>query len=287
MKKQRKILSEEDQKRILDAYNSGRGQAYCSHIANTDIRTVKKVLKRNKVHIRNYNEAKKASGRDKTMLFNETYFETQSHEMAYVLGVFAARASISWNSNSINLVFGKDDVGFLAKIASFLDITKRIKTFTNPAGQECVRINFSSRPMKESLAKLGVMPHKEQCFGPEILQKQFRLDFVRGLFDGCGQAFKADGTVLFTLIHNSKSLLAFVNDVLKENDIKRIEITTHESVDEKVLEYSILEVTGLEDVSRIFASIYSDEPEDDIFLPRKFKDFCEALAPTRLQSENG
>ena len=281
MKKQRKILSEEDQKRILDAYNSGRGQAYCSHIANTDIRTVKKVLKRNKVHIRNYNEAKKASGRDKTMLFNETYFETQSREMAYVLGVFAARASISWNSNSINLVFGKCDIDFLAKIASFLDITKRIKTFTNSVGQERVRINFSSRPMKESLAKFGVMPHREQCFGPELLSKQFRLDFVRGLFDGCGQVFRAGNTVWFMLTHDSWKLLEFVLDVLKENGVSKISIVSDENNE------STLKVSGLEDISKIFALIYSGDPTIEIFLPRNFENFCDVLAPTRLQSENG
>lgn len=71
---------------------------------------VKTILQENGIYIRNYIESKDNS---RKYSIDDNYFKTQSHNMAYILGLLAADGSVSSKENGVFIQLKADDKKFL------------------------------------------------------------------------------------------------------------------------------------------------------------------------------
>ena len=144
--REHKILSEDIENQIIDNYkNKKKGQLYCAKQAGISPYKVKQILIKHGIHIRTYSEAAIESNiQRRKYIVNENYFNTQSHNMAYLLGFFAADGSISKDSNEIKITLSSVDKDFLQSIADELECTSPVRIFTNSKGFECCSLKFSS-----------------------------------------------------------------------------------------------------------------------------------------------
>ena len=114
---------------------------------------------------------------------NEDFFETWSHDMAYVLGFWWADGCIHKGLFSISQSL--KDRYILEDIAKVMNFDGPIKEYNGKYGS----LNIYCRNLVESVKALGGTENKSlTCSLPDI-PEEFFPDFVRGYFDGDGSVF--------------------------------------------------------------------------------------------------
>lgn len=182
---------------------------------------------------------------------NQDFFKTWSKNMAYVFGLWFAKGEI-YNGQIFDITLHQKDKYILKKIAEILGY--KGPTFDYVDGQVS-RINFSCFTIYSDIVNLGGL--KKQDF-PDI-PKEFLADFIRGYFDGNGDAYKVKGNrmnVSFSCKH--KKFLSILLSILRE----------HAGVVGGSYDPSSVSLRfGNKDSLRIGSFIYKDNPE--LFLLRK------------------
>lgn len=269
-------LTEEEKQIVIKTYTEEKkGLAACARaIGHNDINLIKKVLKEANVNIRNFSEAATVSNINrKKFLLNDMYFQTESHNMAYILGFIAADGTVRKDNNEIKITLNANDAELLEKISEELELSRPIKFFTNSKGYECCTLWFTSSQIKKDLAVYNIVPSKTFTFKfPENLKKEYWIDFIRGYFDG-------DGSVSTSGAHAIKwQVCAATSDVLEH------------IVDYFYTEYQIPKVKVREEkrpVHNLFTICYSTNAtkkiyeilytENSMFLPRKKEKFTQLV----------
>ena len=188
--KNRKNLTEDQKKLIIKNYNNGHGLHYCAKIvgvSNPEI--VKRVLKENNIHIRDFYESKLIASERHDCEKNKKrdYFQKESSNMAWLLGFLASDGTIRLNSNEIKIGLAKKDKEILEKIKKELEIEREIKEYTTKDGFDCVSLSWTSAQHKKDLATYGIIPQKtNKLIPPYSLNKKYWIDYIRGYFDGDG-----------------------------------------------------------------------------------------------------
>lgn len=114
----------------------------------------------------------------------EDYFETWSHDMAYVLGFIVADGNIRRDGYYVKVEVAPKDVSVLQFMCD--QITPDYTLKYTMRGSE-VRWYPSSKRLKQSLLEKGVVPSKSgKERVPPDLPNEFLWDFIRGYFDGDG-----------------------------------------------------------------------------------------------------
>ena len=141
----------------------------------------KRILQEQNIHIRTNGEA------HRKYQSNETFFNHENANMAYVLGFIASDGSISKNNNRIKIGLSIKDISQLELIKKIMDIDYPIKIYTNKDNFEIAELVWTCEQHKKDLAKYGVVPKKTYSFKfPLNLSKKYWPDFIRGYFDGDG-----------------------------------------------------------------------------------------------------
>lgn len=141
----------------------------------------KRILTDNGVKIRTNSEAQRKYS------LNEKYFDVESHNMAYILGLFAADGTIRKDSNEIKITLSSIDKEILEKIQLEIGSSRPLREFTTEKGYQNTTLDFCSERMKLKLAEYGVVPNKTTNLIPPIkLNPLFIPDYIRGYFDGDG-----------------------------------------------------------------------------------------------------
>lgn len=137
-----------------------------------------------------------------TKLLNYKIFDViDTEEKAYWLGFLYADGYIARNNNQIGLALSIKDLNHLQKYKNFIGWCGDIKiqethafnskTHFNKDGEflQMCRIIVTNEHMHNKLHYLGCVPNKSLILkfpSDEQVPKQFKLDFIRGYFDGDG-----------------------------------------------------------------------------------------------------
>jgi intein-encoded DNA endonuclease-like protein len=162
---------------------------------------------------------------------NKDFFKVWSHDMAYVLGFFAADGYITHNKRGAlfwGIQITDKELLFIMRDILGSDHTINIRI---RSGNEntLYRLQIGSKEMVEDLAQLGFFARKTNNIQIPVMHKKYLPDFIRGYFDGDGNVWsgymnknreKWTKTILVAFTSNSEDFLVSLHDHLKSNGIK-------------------------------------------------------------------
>jgi len=130
---------------------------------------------------------------------NKDFFKTWTHEMAYVLGFFAADGYITVNKRGGHFwCIQICDKELLEQIKKCVGSEHKISIRTRKGNESDIfRLQIGSKEMCNDLRKLGMRERKTKSLSVPSVPDEYFSDFVRGYFDG-------DGSVWVGQIHKER-----------------------------------------------------------------------------------
>lgn len=209
---------------------------------------------------------------------NESFFDSWSEEMAYVLGYIYADGSLE-NAFYIRgqyLRISSTDKITIDNIKNILDSGHKIvetPAYNNNKKQFLLRIG--SHKLYKSLLEKGLYPNKSLTIKFPRISKKYLKDFIRGYFDGDGcvhieKRKNKENKLLISRLcvifsSGSKSFLEGLSEILSKIT-KQNKKKIYKNGDTFQLKYST------RDSVELFKFMYTDV-KDKIFLERKLKIF--------------
>lgn len=255
---------------IISLYQSGRGIYFLQKQYGISQEKIKVILRKNNIHIRNRHEAIIAGNRNRNLLNNHNYFQTENKNMAWLLGFIASDGCIEKDRNVIKISLSNIDREILEKIKQEISLESEVKDYVDNAGFSKSKLQWSSEQHKKDLASYGIIPQKTfnlKC--PNKLNNQFIIDYIRGYWDG-------DGSI--TIIRNNYNSLEwqitsatkeilefFVEYLYKEYDIPKVNI--HEFIRDNHILY-ILQYSTQSSL-KLYHIMYDNISGKDLFISRK------------------
>lgn len=120
---------------------------------------------------------------------NQSFFETWSEEMAYVLGFIVADGAVFTNPRgSQYLAFYSTDREIIEKIRTAMNSNHRIGARPRPIGHKTLFVlQLGSKKFVAQLRKFGIIQNKSLVIRiPKSIPEKYLGHFVRGYFDGDG-----------------------------------------------------------------------------------------------------
>lgn len=138
-------ITEDQIKIALHEYiGLGHGQNITLKAAKINLDDLKNILQTNGYKLRNRREAIIAANKNRNLLKNQTYFSTESENMAWILGFLAADGSIEKNRNVIKLSLSSNDKEILEKIRKEISLEGEVKDYQTAEGYNVSKIQWSS-----------------------------------------------------------------------------------------------------------------------------------------------
>ena len=271
----------EEQERIaLDCYvNQKRGLNYCKEQAKCSLATLNQILKDNGIKKRSYAEAAVESNQNRALYKNKEYFNTQSYNMAWIVGFLAADGCVSKKGNAISIGLSSVDREILEHIQKEIEIENPIHDFISTQGFNYSELSWTCKEHREELKKYSIVPQKTFILEPPThLDKKYWLDYVRGYFDGDGSVnfIEVNGKKHYTALRwqvcsATPGVLEFILDVLESYGIKKVNIQKQkrQTNDLYCIQYS---TNATKEIYKILYSTPST-----LFLARKKKHFEEII----------
>ena len=159
---------------------------------------MEKILKKYGITKRTYTEAKQ-EGRKYPC--NDNFFKIQNADMGYILGFIAADGYISSKENRISIEIQEQDKDILFQIANKTNVTRPIHVQKRNSGKTTATLRNWSYTWKQDLAHFGIVNKKTFTLQPpNLLLPKYRIDYIRGYFDG-------DGSISTTIAKNGKGVI--------------------------------------------------------------------------------
>lgn len=266
--KKREFTKEEIEKVIYNYTVLHMGQKRAGAEFHMNDRTVKRLLLENGVTIKSIQETNVSKYK-----INHNYFSMQGHNQAYIIGFLGADGNISAKDNRIDLELFSADREILEKMREELELERPIKIYECANGYVKNKMFFHSAQIKQDLMKFGLVPNKTYSLDykfPYALEKQYVIDYIRGLFDGDGSVKEANGTVCFQIDSSNKQILVEIQRFLKENYSIEMQIATNKKTN--VVLYRLY-CYG-ENSRKIYSILYTP---NSLFLQRKYSKWQELL----------
>ena len=206
---------------------------------------------------------------------NEDFFKTWTPDMAYILGFFAADGSMSRNKHGGHYIeFQITDGDLLEKIRTLLWSNNKITV--RDRGLNCkpiYRLQIGCKSIFEDLERIGFMQNKTHVLAMPNIPRVFFSHFVRGYFDGDGNAWK--GTIHnFDRSHPSQALkICFTSGSESFLYSLKAQLRIFTGARSGSLYYSRafrLQYASFDSL-KIYQFMYRDK--GDMYLPRKKKTF--------------
>lgn len=238
---------------------------------------MEKILKEYGIPKRTYTEAKQDA---RKYPCNDDFFKVQSADMAYVLGFIAADGYISKKENCVSIELNEKDIQILEDIKLATGATRPITIQTRKNGNRTATLRNWSKSWKDDLAHYGITNKKTLTLSPpELLLPQYRIDYIRGYFDGdgsvssyrsingkgysfTGMTFEIDGAskeaiswMRLELIQHYQIILNKMGFYKTTNDIKMFKVITRNK----------------EEIRKIYNLFYRDS--SSLYLQRKKEKF--------------
>lgn len=194
MGKQR-ILTKEQEDQIIYNYTVLHyGQKRSGAFIPVGDSVVKKVLIKHNIPIKSIQETNVNK-----FWVNHEYFKTPSHDMGYWLGILGSDGCVAGQTNQIYIELQKSDRELLEKLNLSIQNERPVKDYETGRGYENSKLYFYSKDIKSDLAKYKIIPNKtySEDYGfPDLLPKEYWIDYIRGLFDGDGCIKQSNGNSL-------------------------------------------------------------------------------------------
>lgn len=205
LKRNKEFSLEQIESIVVDNYvNKKFGQLKSGRQFGLSDRTVKNILLKNNIQIRNLHESICVANQtnDRTTQHyekNPNFFKEENSNMAWLLGFLASDGNISKNGNRIRIELSVVDKEILKRIKEIVKIENPIKIRENKRGFVLASLDWSCAEHKKDLEKYNIIPQKTYTLLPPTkLNEKFYIDYIRGYFDG-------DGTINLNLTRGGKS----------------------------------------------------------------------------------
>lgn len=161
--------------------------------------------------------------RNRGYIINQTFFDTWSHDMAYILGFTITDGCIG-DDDRLSFGVAEKDTCILDYISKNLApgklSSKYIQHHKKGGVYHTSYFKFTSKYIAKQLSKYYVVPRKTGLEKLPICPEEFKNDLLRGIFDGDGWAHisnKKTGQVTFTICSASESFLKSIQENLGFN----------------------------------------------------------------------
>lgn len=238
---------------------------------------MEQILKKYGIPKRTYTEAKQ-DGRKYPC--NDYFFKTQNHNMAYILGFIAADGYISKKENCISIELQERDKEILDSIKRVTGVTRPIKIQLRKNGKYTATLRNWSKEWKDDLKHYGITPKKTFTLTPpDLLAPEYRIDYIRGYFDGDGTICTLDGKNdrgqiyrinRFEISGVSKKVIEWIRLELIQHYNIILSPLKSERLDSGIVMYKI-QIGSRKEIQSIY-NLFYQEP-DCIYLKRKKEKF--------------
>ncbi len=208
---------------------------------------------------------------------NESFFDSWSQEMAYVLGLLITDGCVS-KTGVVSLCI--NDLELLEKVKNVLGSAHSI--LPSKSQPNLFRFSFARQHMVDRLFALGVTPRKSLTVKFPDIPAEYLPDFIRGVFDG-------DGSIFFDKRRKKSPLRAkFMSsseDFIKElaRSLELLGMPARSIYKQKTKNgWSFMFIYEHNDSATLFQILYQSA-QNRLFLERKYNKFLEGLK----EAENG
>lgn len=287
------MINQEQKQFLLENYTT-LGKVKCQEKTGLTINQITKFASKNnlkinrKVRNRLLSEANKGKIRPKSRKAIELSHlnNIKNPWVAYTLGLIWADGHVSYAKTTITLI--EEDMEIVkAGIQNLFPFSFFRKSNSNFGWQKSVTAYYNSANASEALWAMGFKD--KTCKSPHdlfsSLDKEMKIYFLRGLFDGDGCVHNTKGnglTVNFTSHYNQNWV--YLENFCKANNIEyRIrKIKELNKTTKKENSRSVFYFLGRGNHLRFCNLIWNSYPKDKIGLDRKYKIFINYLANSRL-----
>ena len=264
------ILTKEQEQQIIHNYVDLRlGQKKAGAFIPVSDKIVKKVLVKNNIPIKIIQETN-----INKFNINHRYFQTQSADVGYWLGILSSDGCIASNENQIYIELQRGDRELLEKLNISIENERPVKDYVTGRGYENSKLYFYSKQIKADLALYNIIPNKTYSSNfiyPDKLKPDFVPDYIRGLFDGDGCIKLTSNTLTWQIDCSSKDILLHLQDFLNQREIQ----TKIISMPKTNISIYRLYCYGVEKCYKIYNLLYSTQ--SNLFLLRKKEKFKQLL----------
>lgn len=279
-------FTEEEFSILYNAYvEEKRGLKYCSSLVHSTPETVKKELKKRGIHIRTQKEAAIASNKNRALEKDETYFQRESPNMAWILGFLASDGTVGKNNNKIKIGLAAKDVEILYRIKEEMNLPAEPKLYTNNQGYDCCTLQWTCEQHKKDLIKYSIVPAKTFILKPPLeLDRKYWIDYIRGYFDGDGSInlikngnSRGNGNLRWQVCSATKEILEWiVNFLYEEYNIPKVNIQTERKESGNLLYY--IQYSSIS-TRKIYTVLYSTS--SNMYLKRKKEHYEKILSEVK------
>lgn len=211
------MITQESEKKIIYDYTQEYDSlAELSRRYNITTASIKNILIKNNIHIRNRREQTHYTNTKRAKSCQTNYFSNiDTYTKAWLIGFLASDGTVRKDRNSIKIGLSAKDKEILEKIKVEVSIEREILEYTTANGFDIVELNWTSEQHKKDLAKFGVMPNKTyyETSLPTFENDNYTLAYILGYFDGDGSiSISQQGYLRFRLCCYTKTLLQDIAD---------------------------------------------------------------------------
>lgn len=264
-------INEEIEKKVLHNYVD-LNMSLCKSGEEFNLKQfhVEFILEKYGVNKRTYTEAKQLG---RKFPCNDNYFKVQSHNMAYILGLLASDGCVSVKENLVAIQLLNEDKNILEKISEETGNTRPLESYIRKnTGHEIVSLRVWSREWKNDLAHYGIVPQKTfKLTPPNFLAPEYRIDYIRGYFDGDGTIYHVDtqNRTFVQIDGTCKLVIDWIKDELTNHYHVYSNKNSTETLSNGTVMYKI-KIGSLEEIEKLYHLFYDDT---DFYLLRKKEKF--------------
>lgn len=237
----------------------------------TGVETLKNYMKEHDMKLRDFRVSSVNKG------INKNYFSNidNSHK-AYFLGLLFTDGSVRKTGENrqgqIRIQLQAQDKEILEKLKKELNVTSEL--IYDPRGKGCYSLEFANEQIFQDLGKYNIVPNKTYNIHnlPTNIPDLFKIDFIRGLFDG-------DGCLTFDKETKSKDVTlnftSYYESVITDFQLLIDQLIHKEKHNKNVYTQCWhTQWRGYNQVMQILNILYKDA---DIYLQRKYNKYQQLL----------
>jgi hypothetical protein len=180
---------------------------------------------------------------------NDNYFKKINEKSAYILGFIFADGSINIKNQCLKITLNIKDKELLKTIKKEMEYTGNIYTYKNKSSKNSnkyydnVELRITSKEILKDLLNFNISNNKSKIitFPKNTILNRYKIDFIRGYFDGdgCVDVNKKTKQIRTRICSGSKIFIEELEKTLRNYDLKPKKIYNRINIHE--LTYSTIE----------------------------------------------
>jgi len=195
--------------------------------------------------------------------YDRTFFKSWSKELAYILGLIFTDGNVFIRKDTSNyeigvFSFGQKDIELVEKMSVLMQTNakihrKKAKKYGEVLSGALNYISIGSNELVNDLQKLGVEANKSLTMEYPAIPEEYESHFVRGLFDGDGCVYFADGRIGFSFVCGSLDFIEALERKLRANGLSQRNLAVNNSSKNKSYSFRY---SSKADVAKFYKYLY-------------------------------